>query len=72
MRSRAQAGVVFAAALVAVALVTGAAEAQRIAPLPKPWSVEPMPSGPGIDANGIVLAQVYGLPDCAIAVSDTS
>jgi hypothetical protein len=39
---------------------------------PKPWSVEPMPSGPGIDANGIVLAQVYGLPDCAIAVSDTS
>jgi hypothetical protein len=30
-----------------------------------------MPSGQGIDANGIVLAQVYGQPDGAIAVSDT-
>jgi hypothetical protein len=38
---------------------------------PKPWSVEPMPSGYRvIDANGIVLAHVYGQPDGAIAVSD--
>jgi TolB-like protein len=40
MRSRAQAGVVLAAALVAGVLVPGAAEAQRIAPLPKPCHVE--------------------------------
>jgi len=33
----------------------------------KPWSVEPMPSGYRVfDANGIVLAQVYGQPDGAI------
>jgi hypothetical protein len=39
---------------------------------PKPWTVEPMPSGYRvIDANGIVLAHVYGQPDGAIAVSDT-
>jgi len=39
---------------------------------PKPWTVEPMPSGYRvIDANGIVLAQVYGHPDGAIAISDT-
>jgi hypothetical protein len=39
---------------------------------PKPWSVEPMPSGYRIfDANGIVLAHVYGQPDGVIAVSDT-
>jgi hypothetical protein len=37
---------------------------------PKPWSVEPMPSGYRvIDANGIVLVHVYGQPDGAIAVS---
>jgi TolB-like protein len=40
MRSRAQGGVVLAAALVAAALIPGAAEAQRIAPLPKPCHVE--------------------------------
>ena len=39
---------------------------------PKPWTVEPIPSGYRvIDANGIVLAHVYGQPDGAIAVSDT-
>ena len=39
---------------------------------PKPWTVEQMPSGYRvIDANGIVLATVYGQPDGAIAVSDT-
>jgi hypothetical protein len=39
---------------------------------PKPWSVEQMPSGyQVVDANGIVLAHVYGQPDGAIAVSDT-
>jgi hypothetical protein len=38
---------------------------------PKPWSVEPMPSGYRvIDANGVVLAHVYGQPDGAIAASD--
>jgi hypothetical protein len=40
---------------------------------PKPWSVEPMPSGYRVlDASGIVLAHVCGQPDDAIAVSDTS
>src|SRR5262245_46490346 len=39
---------------------------------PKPWTVEPIPSGfQVLDANGIVLAHVYGQPDGAIAVSDT-
>ena len=39
---------------------------------PKPWMVEPVPSGYRvIDANGIVLAHVYGQPDGAIAVSET-
>jgi hypothetical protein len=39
--------------------------------IPKPWSVEPMPSGYRvIDANGIILAHVYGRPDEAISVSD--
>src|SRR5262245_52726800 len=39
---------------------------------PKPWTVEPIPSRYRvIDANGIVLAHVYGQPDGAIAVSDT-
>ena len=39
---------------------------------PKPWSVEPIPSGYRvIDANGVVLAHVYGQPDGAIAASDT-
>jgi hypothetical protein len=39
---------------------------------PKPWSVELMPTGYRvIDANGVVLAHVYGQPDGAIAVSDT-
>jgi len=39
---------------------------------PKPWTVEPMPNGYRIiDANGIVLAHVYGQPDGAIAASDT-
>jgi hypothetical protein len=39
---------------------------------PKPWSVEPMPSGYRVvDANGVVLAHVYGQPDGAIAVSNT-
>ena len=39
---------------------------------PKPWTVEPMPSGYRvIDANGVVLAHVYGQPDGAIAASDT-
>jgi hypothetical protein len=38
---------------------------------PKPWTVEPMPSGYRIiDGNGIVLAYVYGQPDGAIAVSE--
>jgi hypothetical protein len=38
---------------------------------PKPWTVEQTPSGYLlIDANGIVLAHVYGQPDGAIAVSD--
>jgi hypothetical protein len=40
--------------------------------LPKPWRIEPMPNGYRvIDANGIVLAHVFGQPDRAIAVSDT-
>ena len=35
---------------------------------PKPWTVEPMPSGYQIiDANGMVLAHVYGRPNGAIA-----
>jgi hypothetical protein len=39
---------------------------------PKPWSIERMPGGYRvIDANGIVLAHVYGQPSGAIAVSDT-
>jgi hypothetical protein len=39
---------------------------------PKPWSVEPMLSGYRVvDANGVVLAHVYGQPDGAIAVSNT-
>jgi hypothetical protein len=39
---------------------------------PKPWTVETIPSGYRIvDANGIVLAHVYGQPDGAIAVSDS-
>jgi hypothetical protein len=39
---------------------------------PKPWMVEPVPCGYRvIDANGIVLAHVYGQPDGAIAVSET-
>jgi hypothetical protein len=39
---------------------------------PKPWSVKPIPSGYRvIDANGIVLAHVYGQPNGAIAVSDS-
>ena len=39
---------------------------------PKPWMVEPIPSGYRvIDANGVVLAHVYGQPDGAIATSDT-
>jgi TolB-like protein len=40
MRSRAQGGVALAAALVAAALIPGAAGAQRIAPLPKPCHVD--------------------------------
>src|SRR5262245_31877149 len=39
---------------------------------PKPWTVQSMPSGYRvIDANGLVLAHVYGQPDGAIAVSDS-
>ena len=39
---------------------------------PKPWTVELMPSGYRvIDANGIVLAHVYGQPDGAVAVFHT-
>ncbi len=38
---------------------------------PKPWTVEPMPSGHRVIDNGIVLAHVYGQPDGAIAVSDS-
>src|SRR5262245_44732829 len=39
---------------------------------PKPWTVEPMPSGYWvIDAKGVVLAHVYGQPVGAIAVSGT-
>jgi hypothetical protein len=39
---------------------------------PKPWTVEPMPSGYRVvDANGVVLAYVYGQPDGSIAHSDT-
>jgi hypothetical protein len=37
--------------------------------LPKPWNVEPMPSG--YRREWLVLAHVYGQPDGAIAVSDT-
>ena len=38
---------------------------------PKPWTVEPIPSGYRvIDANSIVLAHVCGQPDDAIAASD--
>ena len=38
---------------------------------PKPWTVEPMPSGYQIiDANGMVLAHVYGRPNGAIAGAD--
>jgi hypothetical protein len=40
---------------------------------PKPWTVQSMPSGYRvIDANGIVLAHVYGQPDGAIAQQDRS
>jgi hypothetical protein len=46
--------------------------ADTIAVFPKPWTVDPMPRGYRvIDANGIVLAHVYGQPDGAIAVSDS-
>ena len=39
---------------------------------PRPWTVEPIPSGYRvIDANGVVLAHVYGQPEGAIAVSDS-
>jgi hypothetical protein len=39
--------------------------------IPKPWTVEPMPSGYRvIDANAVVLARVYGQPDGEIAASD--
>src|SRR6185436_14129777 len=39
---------------------------------PQSWSVDPMPNGYRVlDANGIVLAHVYGQPDGAVAVSDT-
>jgi hypothetical protein len=39
---------------------------------PKPWTVEPMPGGYRVvDANGILLAHVYGQPDDATALSDT-
>jgi hypothetical protein len=38
---------------------------------PKPWTVEPIANGYRvIDANGIILAHVYGQPDGGIAVSD--
>jgi hypothetical protein len=38
---------------------------------PKPWSVESTPSGYRVgDANGIVLAHVYGEPERAIGQSD--
>jgi hypothetical protein len=41
-------------------------------PFPKPWTVEPIPGGyKVIDASGIVLAQVYGQPHGAIALSDS-
>jgi hypothetical protein len=40
--------------------------------VPKPRTVEPMPSEYRVvDANGIVLAHVYGQPDGAIAVAET-
>ena len=39
---------------------------------PKPWTVDTVPNGVQvIDANGLVLAHVYGQPDGAIAVSNT-
>jgi hypothetical protein len=39
---------------------------------PKPWTVEPIPTGYWvIDGNGVVLAHLYGQPDGAIAVSNT-
>jgi hypothetical protein len=39
---------------------------------PKPWSVEPIPSGYRVlDANGIVLAHVYAEPEGTIGHSDT-
>src|SRR5262245_23296107 len=42
-----------------------------LAPFPKPWTVEPIPSGfQVLDAYGIVLAHVYGQPDGALAISD--
>jgi hypothetical protein len=35
---------------------------------PKPWTVQPITSGYRvIDANGVVLAHVYGQPDGAVA-----
>jgi hypothetical protein len=38
---------------------------------PKPWTAEPIPSGYRVlDANGIVLAHVYGQPDGALAISE--
>jgi hypothetical protein len=38
----------------------------------KPWTVEPIPSGYRVvDAYGIVLVNVYGQPDKAIAASNT-
>ncbi len=39
---------------------------------PEPWTVELMPCGYRVlDANGIVLAHVYGQPDGSTAVSDS-
>src|SRR3954469_14749482 len=38
---------------------------------PRPWRFEPIPGGYRIiDANGLALANVYGQPPTAIALSD--
>src|SRR5262245_27830808 len=38
---------------------------------PRPWRFEPIPGGYRvIDANGLALAQIYGEPANAIAISD--
>src|SRR5262245_23622542 len=38
---------------------------------PRPWRFEPIPGGYRVvDANGLALAQVYGEPANAIAISD--